>query len=63
MFIDAEPVDTYYKNRREHATVITLACSRPASTCFCHTFGIDMTEPRGGDITAWELDDRYAFRA
>ena len=63
VFIDSEPVDTYYKNRREHATVITLACSHPASTCFCHTFGIDMTEPRGGDITAWELDDRYAFRA
>ena len=22
-----------------------------------------MTEPKGGDITAWELEDGYAFRA
>ena len=63
VFIETPPEDTFYKNRREHATIVTLACSRPAATCFCHTFGIDMTEPKGGDITAWELEDGYAFRA
>lgn len=45
----AEPVDTYYKTRREHGTVITMACNKPAETCFCGTFGIDATQP-GGDI-------------
>lgn len=45
----SEPVDTYYKTRREHGTVITMACSKPAETCFCGTFGIDATQP-GGDI-------------
>ena len=47
----AEPVDTCYKTRREHATIITMACSKPAETCFCKTFGIDCTKP-GGDVEA-----------
>jgi sulfhydrogenase subunit beta (sulfur reductase) len=35
VYIKQTPCDTYYKNRREHGTVITLACSDPAQTCFC----------------------------
>ena len=57
-----DPVDSYYKNRREHGTIVTLACNRPAETCFCGTFGIDAANP-AGDVTAWELDDGYALRA
>ena len=30
----AEPQDSYYKNRREHAVIMSLACTRPAETCF-----------------------------
>ena len=51
-----EPVDTYYKNRREHGVIIALACTRPAETCFCGTFGIDAASP-AGDISAWMTDD------
>lgn len=58
----SDPVDTYYQNRRNHATVVTVACTRPAETCFCHAFGIDATDP-AGDVTAWELDDGFVFRA
>ena len=58
----SEPVDTYYKNRREHGTIITLACSKPAETCFCTTFGIDPTSPVG-DVTAWMTDDAVYFNA
>ena len=47
-----EPVDTYYKNRREHGVIISLACNRPAETCFCGTFGIDAAKPEG-DVSAW----------
>ncbi len=43
----AEPVDTYYKNRREHALLISMACNKPAETCFCQTFGIDAANPEG----------------
>ena len=42
-----EPVDSYYKNRREHGVIISLSCTRPAETCFCTVFGIDPVEPEG----------------
>ncbi len=57
-----DPVDTYYKNRREHGTVVTLACSKPSETCFCTTFGIDPTAP-AGDVSAWMTDDSVYFNA
>lgn len=43
----SEPVDTYYKNRREHGVIMSVACTRPAETCFCGTFGIDAASPEG----------------
>ena len=52
----SEPVDTYYQNRREHGTIVTLACSRPTESCFCSTFGIDPAEP-SGDVSAWMTED------
>ena len=42
-----EPVDTYYKNRREHGTIVSMACDQPQETCFCAAFGIDASEPAG----------------
>ncbi len=51
----SEPVDTYYKNRRDHAVIISMACSRPEETCFCKTFGIDPANP-GADISAYKND-------
>jgi ferredoxin len=55
----AEPVDTYYKSRREATTIVTLACSRPEESCFCTAFGIDATAPMG-DVTVW-LDENYLY--
>ena len=43
----ADPVDTYYQNRRAHATIVSIACNAPESTCFCQTFGIDCADPEG----------------
>ena len=51
-----EPVDSYYKNRREHAVIISLACNKPSETCFCSTFGIDAAAP-AGDIVCHMTDD------
>ena len=42
----AEPVDGYYKARREHATIVVRACGRPAETCFCTAVGIDPVMPK-----------------
>ena len=52
----SDPVDTYYKNRREHGIIMSMACSRPAETCFCGTFGIDAASP-SGDIVCHKTDD------
>ena len=52
----AEPVDSYYKNRREHGIILSLACTRPQETCFCGTFGIDAAEPEG-DVVCYKMAD------
>ena len=57
-----EPVDSFYKNRRDHGTVVTMACSRPAETCFCQTFGIDPTAPEG-DCSVWNDGSYYYFKS
>jgi len=48
----SEPVDTFYKERRDHGIIVTMACSQPEETCFCTAFGIDATNP-GGDVSTW----------
>ena len=57
-----DPVDSYYANRREHGTIVSMACSRPAETCFCHSFGIDAAEPEG-DAVCWKTEDALYIRA
>ena len=56
----SEPVDSFYKTRREHGIVITLACSKPESSCFCTLFDIDAANP-GGDISSWIVDEEIYF--
>ena len=58
----AEPADTYYQARREHGTIVTLACSRPEETCFCGAFGIDAADP-AGDVTCWLTGDTLCWHA
>ena len=58
----SEPVDTYYETRRKNGTVITMACSRPAETCFCSVFGIDAANP-AGDVTCWMTGDALYWQA
>ncbi|MCR5218073.1 4Fe-4S dicluster domain-containing protein [Treponema sp.] len=62
VYLNMDPVDSYYKNRREHGTVITLACNEPAKTCFCSTYKIDAANP-AGDVSAWLADGKYFFKA
>ena len=58
----ADPVDTFYKNRREHGTIVSLACEMPEETCFCETFGIDAANP-AGDVSAFRTESEMIFRA
>ena len=57
-----DPVDSYYANRRAHGVIVALACTRPAETCFCGTFGIDPATPMG-DISAWKTADALYLQA
>ena len=52
----SDPVDTYYQNRREHGIIVSMACTRPAETCFCGTFGIDAADPMG-DVVCHKTED------
>ena len=58
----SEPVDPFYAARREHGTVVTLACGAPEENCFCSNFGIDAADP-AGDVTAWMVGEEIFFRA
>ncbi len=58
----SEPVDSYYQNRREHAVIFTMACTKPAETCFCSTFGIHPEEPMG-DVSCYETADQLYLAA
>ena len=57
-----EPCDSYYANRREHGVIFSMACTRPAETCFCTTFGIDAAKP-GADVACWKTEDSVYFAA
>ena len=51
-----DPVDTMYQKAREHATIISMACTKPDETCFCMMFDIDMAMPEG-DIRCHMIKD------
>ena len=55
------PVDTYYAARREHGTIVALACSEPESSCFCNAFGIDAAAPEG-DVCIWIIGDEIFWK-
>ena len=64
VYLNMQPVDSYYKNRRDHGTVIVLACNSPSKTCFCPTFGIDASQSTpSGDVSCWLADGKYYFQA
>ena len=58
----SDPVDPFYAARREHGTVVTLACNEPEESCFCSVFGIDAADP-AGDVSAWIVSDTMYLRA
>lgn len=58
----AEPVDTFYKARREHGTIVAMACHEPEETCFCKAFGIDCADPKA-DVVTWMLDGELCWKA
>lgn len=52
----SEPIDSFYAARREHGTLVALACHAPEETCFCSTFGIDCATPEA-DVATWLIGE------
>ena len=57
-----EPRDSFYAMKRERGTIVSLACTRPAETCFCTAFGINAADP-AGDVSAWKCDGSLYLQA
>jgi sulfhydrogenase subunit beta (sulfur reductase) len=45
VFLTRGFVDSFYKARRDHVTIIGNACYNPGPNCFCQAMGVQMTEP------------------
>ena len=58
----SDPLDTYYAARREHGTIVGVACSQPQKTCFCKNFGVDPAAP-AADVVLWLVGDDYYCEA
>lgn len=57
----ADPVDTFYAARRDHGTIVALACHEPEESCFCKVFGTDAAEP-AADVAAWLVEEELFWK-
>lgn len=57
----ADPVDSFYAARREHGTIVAMACHEPEETCFCKVFGVDCAEP-AADVAVWMAGDALYWK-
>ena len=57
----ADPVDTYYATRREHGTIVAMACHEPEESCFCKVFGIDCADP-AADVAVWMAEKELYWK-
>ena len=58
----SDPVDSFYAARREHGTIVAMACHEPEESCFCKVFGIDCAEP-AADVATWMVDGELYWKA
>ena len=57
----SEPVDSYYAARREMGIIVSQACGRPDTSCFCKMFGVDCAEPEG-DVVTWLVGEELYWQ-
>ena len=57
----SDPVDTFYAARRDHGTVVALACHEPEESCFCKVFGVDCADPVA-DVATWMIEDTLYWK-
>lgn len=64
----ADPVDSFYAARRDHGTIVAMACHEPEESCFCKVFGTDAADPSAdadgvADIAVWMVQDSLYWKA
>lgn len=66
----AAPVDTFYAARRDHGTIVAMACHEPEESCFCKVFGTDAANPEAdadvkgiADVAAWMVEGNLYWKA
>ena len=58
----SDPIDSFYAARREHGTIVAMACHEPEESCFCKAFGIDCAEPEA-DVATWMVEGELYWKA
>lgn len=57
-----KPIDTFYAARREHGTIVAMACNEPEESCFCKVFSVDCANPLA-DVAVWMVEDEMYWKA
>jgi sulfhydrogenase subunit beta (sulfur reductase) len=63
LFLEEEPVDPYYAERREKTVLIGVACKEMGEECFCTSFDLAPDDPSDVDLMLTEADGGYAVMA
>lgn len=63
LFIETEPVDSYYTRRRENTTIVGLACTEMADTCFCTSTGGAPDDTTGMDVMVYPVEGGYQIQS
>ena len=59
LFLDTNPVDSFYLRRRENTTLIGMACDELGPTCFCTSVGGAPDNPQDMDIMLYKVKGKY----
>lgn len=59
LFLETDPVDIYYSQRRQNMTLIGLACKQMEPTCFCTSMGGAPDDPQNMDLMLYEVEEGY----
>jgi ferredoxin len=63
LFLDTNPVDSFYARRRSNTTIVGLACEALGPTCFCTSVGGVPDEARDMDIMLYKVEGGYLAEA
>jgi len=62
LFIESQPIDVNYAERKHNTTVISMACNEMGETCFCSSTGASPDDPSGSDILLRQVGGGYAVQ-